>query len=448
MNILTNKLGTVQQYKVNSKFANFKYSSEDVNNNYLPVVITAPDAQSLAKMKELVGQFGVVKEDLPLINGFTAEVDPNKLQEFFKSVPDEVNITLDQKMKIPDPIVDDERTIGTKMDRSTKLLGIDKLWEKGLTGYGVGIAIVDTGVYPNHKDLRGRVVGFQDSINTNFEAYDDHGHGTHVAGIAAGNGRASDNKFMGIAPDAAIIGVKVLSKGGSGSTSQIIQGVEWVINNKEKYNIQVMNLSLGGDPESRSKEDPLVMALEKAIDAGIVPCIAAGNSGPDKETIGSPGITPNAITVGAYDDKKTPEKEDDDIARFSSRGPSIDGNLKPEIIAPGVNITAPLSPGSTLDRPSIPHIGNEYITISGTSMATPMIAGIVALLRQAAPQAAVHDIKRAIVVTAAPLVGKSALGTGAGLINPEKALEYLQNLTARSVSVFPVPNIDINKIAA
>lgn len=427
----------------NPKLEAFKFSKNDIKNNRIPVIITAPDSGTLAKMKELIGQFGSVKEELDLINGFSADVDPAKLQDIFKNVPEEVNITLDSKMKIPTPILptdpQDEANLSFDilLNKTTKLLNVDKLWEKGLTGYGIGIAIVDTGVYP-HKDLNGRILAMNDQIGNKTKPYDDHGHGTHVAGIAAGNGRASENKYMGAAPDAGIIGIKVLSENGSGDTSGIVKGIEWAIRKKEKYNIRVMNLSLGGDPETRAKDDPIVMALEKAVDAGILPVVAAGNSGPSLETIGSPGIAPNVITVGSYDDKGTPGKEDDDIARSSSRGPSIDGSLKPEIMAPGVKITAPLSPGSTLDTPNIPHVGTDYITISGTSMATPMVAGIVALLIQAKPFASVQDIKRAIVATADPMPGKDIFATGAGLINPVKALDYLTNLYTRNIAMLPV----------
>lgn len=407
----------------------FKYSPKDMNDKgRLPVIVTSNDPAALDKMKNFVSQFGLVKESLPLINGFSAEINPDKLGDFFKNVPESVNVFVDGKIQVPKPLASDK--VKPKLDTAMPLLGMEKLWDKGYTGNGVGIAIIDTGIYP-HEDIKWRIVAFNDMVSGQAEPYDDFGHGTHVAGLAAGSGRASCGKFTGSAPEADLISVKVLDGNGSGTFSDVIKGIQWATENKDRYNIRVMNLSLGGWARESYKEDPVAQAIEKAADAGIVPCIAAGNDG-DYETVGTPATAANAVTVGAYDDKGTLDKADDDVAYFSSRGPSIDGLLKPEVLSPGVDITGPNAPGSVLDDPSIPHTPDgKYITISGTSMATPIVAGLVADLVQANPNAKPYQIKEALTSTAESLAGKDAKTQGAGLINPEKALEKVLWLSGK-----------------
>lgn len=212
--------------------------------------------------------------------------------------------------------------------------------DTGYTGKGVGIAILDTGIYP-HQDLvrpKNRIVAFKDVINNRQTPYDDNGHGTFVAGVAAGNGYLSGGKYRGIAPDASLIGVKVMDENGSGDSSDIIAGMQWVVNNKDKYNIRVLSVSLGAKPGSVTKFDPLAVAVDAVWDKGIVVVVAAGNSGPRQNTITTPGISSKVITVGAVDDKRTIEYEDDKMADFSSRGPVNRRLIKPDLVAPGVNI--------------------------------------------------------------------------------------------------------------
>lgn len=268
-----------------------------------------------------------------------------------------------------------------------------------LTGRDTKIAIIDTGIYP-HQDLSERITDFVDFINNRSQPYDDNGHGTHCAGDAAGNGSASSGKYRGPAPEANVVGVKVLNKMGSGTLDTIIQGVEWCIQYNENNvtsPIDIMSMSLGTAPQDYGEEDrdPLVQIVEEAWRSGITVCVAAGNSGPDPQTIASPGLSDQVITVGALDDRDTADtRSDDDVASFSSRGPTIYGEVKPDILAPGVNIISLRSPNSYTDRlQKSNRVEGDYFIMSGTSMATPICAGIVSLMKEQNPDLTPDEIK-------------------------------------------------------
>ncbi|ALF08898.1 S8 family peptidase [Parageobacillus thermoglucosidasius] len=300
-----------------------------------------------------------------------------------------------------------------------------------LSGKGVTIAIVDTGIYP-HPDLEGRIAGFVDFVNGRTEPYDDNGHGTHCAGDAAGNGSVSSGLYRGPAYEANVVGVKVLNKVGAGRLDTIIRGIEWCIQYNETSKdekIDIISLSLGGEsqPFPEENDDPLVQAAEKAWDKGIVVCAAAGNAGPEYRTISSPGISDKIITVGALDDRDTAEtREDDEIADFSSRGPTYYGVSKPDIVVPGVNIVSLRAPKSFLDKYQKQNrIGQYYMSMSGTSMATPICAGIVALMLQYKPDATPDEIKRALKEGAGLWKDRDPNIYGAGYVDAQRAIGLL-----------------------
>jgi serine protease AprX len=241
----------------------------------------------------------------------------------------------------------------------------------GLTGKDVTVAVIDTGI-AFHPDLmypERRIVGWHDFVNERAFPYDDNGHGTHVAGIVAGNGISSQGKYKGMAPEANLVGVKVLDSEGAGNTSDVLAALEWCVANRETYNIKVVNLSLGSAAQSTSREDPLCRAVDAAWQQGLVVCVAAGNDGPNPNTINTPGISPTVITVGNLDDRNTADIGDDAISESSSRGPTIDRLIKPDLLAPGTNIVSLRA-------------GRGYRALSGTSMATPMVSGAVAQIYQ------------------------------------------------------------------
>lgn len=394
----------------------------------IPLIISAGPTGDMGKAKEAVSR-SAVKDELPIINAVTAEMDEKSLKELLANKPEGISIYIDEKQKfIDDPIFEPaprpRDDAGILTDIAVKTLGVDKIWDKGFTGKGVTIAVIDTGIYP-HKDFGDRIIGFKDFVNGRTQPYDDQGHGTHVAGDAAGDGAMSSGKYKGTAPEASLVGIKSLDKNGAGKFSDIIKGIMWATENKEKYNIKVLNMSLGGPAFSSYKDDPICQAVEKAMDKGIMPVIAAGNSGPKAFTVGSPGSDPKVLTVGAFDDKGTVAKHDDEIAKFSSRGPTkVDNLTKPDLLSPGVNITAPTSYGSVLDsHPSVAHAGPDYITISGTSMATPVMAGIVADFIQARPDMKPDELKELFTSTARLLPKLDANQQGHGIVQPELAID-------------------------
>lgn len=294
-----------------------------------------------------------------------------------------------------------------------------------LTGDGVKIAIIDTGIHP-HPDLAGRITDFADFVNYKAQPYDDNGHGTHCAGCAA----SASPKYTGPAPKAKLVGVKVLDKIGSGSLETVMEGVEWCIQYNEEHSegkIDIISLSIGSSPQNFGSEnaDPMVRIVEEAWAAGITVCVAAGNEGPESGSIASPGISSKVITVGAFDDRNTVEKNDDDIAGFSSRGPTRYNVVKPDILAPGVNIVSLRSPKSYLDKlQKNNRVERDYFVLSGTSMATPICAGVVALIKESNPELTPDDIKKLLKENTDLWQEKSANDYGSGRMNAEQSIPH------------------------
>lgn len=297
----------------------------------------------------------------------------------------------------------------------------------GLTGKGITVAVLDTGIEA-HDDLtkpENRLAGFNDLVGNETESYDDNGHGTHVAGIIAGNGYRSDGKYVGSAPEANLVGVKVLDNRGSGQVSTIMRGIDWCIQEKEQYNIRVINLSLGGPATEPYTDDPLSRMVEQAWHNGIVVCAAAGNEGPEPGTIGTPGFHPSIVTVGATYDQNTETTEDDKESEFSSRGPTVDHLNKPDVLAPGEKIVSLLAENSPLNRRiergdlSSPLDG--YVELSGTSMATPLCAGVAALLIQHNESLSPNDVKSILVSSSTHLKGSQP-----GYVNVVSALKLAE----------------------
>ncbi|MFF7284057.1 S8 family peptidase [Streptomyces griseorubiginosus] len=303
------------------------------------------------------------------------------------------------------------------LDKSVPQIGAPKAWAAGYDGKGVKIAVLDTGVDTTHPDLKTQVIESK-NFSAAADATDKFGHGTHVASIAAGTGAKSGGKYKGVAPGARILNGKVLDDTGSGDDSGILAGMEWAA----EQGADVVNLSLGGG--DTPEIDPLEAEVNKlSTEKGILFAIAAGNSGP--ESIGSPGSADAALTVGAVDDK-------DKLADFSSTGPRVgDGAIKPDVTAPGVDITAAAAKGSVIDQ----EVGEKppgYLTISGTSMATPHVAGAAAILKQEHPDWGYAELKGAL--TGSTKGGKyTPFQQGSGRIQVDKAIK--QTVIADPVSV-------------
>lgn len=312
-----------------------------------------------------------------------------------------------------------DRKVRIRLHVATPAVGASALQRKGLTGRGVTIAIVDTGAFP-HPDLTrpvNRIVAFKDFVGGRRKPYDDNGHGTHVAGDAAGNGFRSGGKYRGPAVEAKLVVVKALDKNGEARSSDIVAALEWVIRNRKRYGIRIVNLSLGLPGVSRCSDDPICKAAERAWKEGLFVVAAAGNSGPRASTIDSPGISPLLMTVGAADDRRTVRQSDDRTAVFSSRGPISAKPRKPDLLAPGVNIISLRAPGSLADRTNPGgRVGRSYFAMSGTSMAVPILAGGAAQLLQRRPRLSPTQVKRRLKRFAFPLPGK-AYERGRGELN-------------------------------
>ncbi len=283
------------------------------------------------------------------------------------------------------------------MDVTAREIGVTAAHEHGYTGNGVVVAVLDTGISP-HLDLSepNRILAWNDFVNQNGSPYDDHGHGTHVAGIIAGSGHASEGKYRGVAPEARLVGVKVLDKNGKGWVSDVIAGIEWCLQNLKVLNIRLINLSLGSPAQLNSRWDPLCRATTEAWQRGVVVCTASGNNYNVAGITLSPAINPSIITVGNID-QDTIVLEPDPMSPKAGQ----QFKIKPDLVAPGSNVTS-------LD------LDEGYITYSGSSMATPLVAGAVALILQKWPYLKPDQVKYVLAKRSRNLgLGSYLQGSGA-----------------------------------
>jgi serine protease AprX len=307
--------------------------------------------------------------------------------------PEIAFVTVDHPMKVMD-------------DTTDEVTGVSAVWNSGYSGAGVGVAVIDSGINDNHPDLwnangTSRVVYHQDftgtsSTNRSGGQYDLYGHGTHVAGIIGGNGALSGGEYEGVAPNVNLIDLRALDLNGAGTDSGVIAAIQQAIALKNTYNIRVINLSLGRGIFVGYAQDPLCQAVEAAWKSGIVVVVAAGNYGRLSVsgsngfgTITAPGNDPYVLTVGATKSNGSTSPAAETIASYSSKGPTTyDHVVKPDIMAPGNAVVSLSAPGATLEAAYPAELvtgsdgNNDYFSLSGTSMATPVVAGSVALLLQ------------------------------------------------------------------
>lgn len=479
-------------------------------------IVIAPEQNSLFKSEAAetptLDTFGVKNsEKLGLVGGYLAELSPSQLKDMrekgFKVFKDEVKTyipnesELDLNSVAEEAIAEAEQSLldGKAQDTTPKGEGhslfvprkpmteprFESRIEDLSRGQGVTIAVLDSGIAP-HPDLGERYLGQIDFVNHEPLPYDDNGHGTHVGVTAAGDGTENE-LYAGPAQKANVVSMKVLSGEGGGKTSDIIKAIQTAVEMKDELNIKVINMSLGGPASKHGELDPINLAIRAAKAAGITVVVAAGNEGPDRGTIGSPGNSLNAITVGAIDDNNTNDPSDDKPAEFSSRGPTPDGITKPDIMAPGVTIMAGRSsqsehaedakrynrmhesiqfldnmpfeqlqtaPNALFNSVGISDATAEkiklaepisdivfekllkatsrmpvsedgyYVGMSGTSMATPVVSGVVAQIYSANPDLTPDQVYDIVTNTADKLpdgrLGKNTQGHG--VINPENAL--------------------------
>jgi serine protease AprX len=353
-------------------------------------------------------------------------------------------------------IVHDRKT-GGDMNRSAIVSGARAVQNfLGYDGAGVGVAVIDSGITAWHDDLgyQGhdsrvkvvagqRTVKFVDFVNGHAAPYDDNGHGSHVAGIILGNGKDTYGARAGIAPAAHLVSLKVLDDHGGGYISNVIAALEWAVLNKTTYNIRVINLSVGAAVTESYTTDPLCLAAKRAVDAGLVVVTAAGNLGkkgngkPQYGGITAPGNAPWVLTVGAYSHEGTLSRTDDKIGKYSSRGPTAhDFAAKPDVVAMGTGVVSLSVANSLLYQTKGPYLlkgsvnlggYKPYLSLTGTSMAAPMVAGTVALMLEANPKLTPNLVK-AIVQYTAQSYNYDALTQGAGFLNTKGAVDLAKFL--------------------
>jgi serine protease AprX len=428
------------------------------NGHSRVIVRMNPGWDASSDMKKLGGKLGRV---LRSIDGRVAEL-PNGQLKRLADHPGVLSIHYD-------------RPTGGEMNRAAVTVGARWVqWLMGYDGAGIGVAVIDSGITSWHDDLTysgsspqvkrangQRVAAFVDFVNGRTSTYDDHGHGTHVAGIIAGNGRLSWGARAGIAPAAHLVSLKVLDYQARGVISDVIAALEFAIANRAAYNIRIINLSVGAAVTESYRTDPITLAAKRAVDAGIVVVTAAGNLGRNAAgqtqygAITAPGNAPWVLTVGAYSHEGTLWRFDDKVAGYSSRGPTAhDFGAKPDLLAPGTGIVSLSDPTSTLYATksdqllsgSVLTSYKPYLSLSGTSMAAPVVTGAVALMLQANPSLTPNLVK-AILQYTSQAYDYDALTQGAGFLNVEGAVQLARFYgTATSGSTLYAPSTWSKKI--
>jgi serine protease AprX len=416
-----------------------------------PVEVIVRELTPLTDTAETLVQTigGAVLENLEIIGGFTATV-PASMVDTLATDPSVSAVTPNAALRLSAAGWEDASALNTSVaegDSSslkqlatvsypgslyevTGYVNARDAWSAGYTGNGVDVALIDSGVLPvNGLTAPGKVVNGPDlsfeSQNPDFQYLDTSGHGTHLAGIIAGRddevsgpyANASSDFFVGIAPDARIVSIKVADKDGATDVSQVIAAIDWVIQNKNAngMNIRVINLAFGTDSTQSYILDPLAYAAEQAWHAGIVVVVAAGNDG-NNNALRNPAIDPYVIAVGAVDHAGTDSSTDDFIADFSNCGTTA---RHVDVVAPGRSITSLRAPGSTadLDHPEAV-VADRLFLGSGTSQASAVVSGVVALVLDAQPGLSPDDVKAMLMGNAATLGGSTSPECeGGGSIN-------------------------------
>jgi serine protease AprX len=383
------------------------------SNSPVDVIVQYKTTPSKNELKQL-GPYGQIKKQFVHVNAVSVTLTSAQIQ----TVSQDSNVAY---------ISPNRPNKGTQ--DITTVVSANAAWGLGYNGTGVGVAVIDSGIYA-HDDLTttngasSRIV-YSQSFVSGLDASDQYGHGTHVAGIVGSNGKDSTgagftHTFRGIAPNVNLINLRVLDANGAGTDSDVIDAIDTAISLKNTYNIRVINLSLGRPVFESYTLDPLCQAVEAAWKAGIVVVTAAGNSGRDNSqdehgygTILSPGNDPYVITVGAMNTMGTLTRADDQVASYSSKGPTaIDHIVKPDLVAPGNGVVSLRAPNTTLANSPASQVPNSYyqtggvgssstyMRLSGTSMATPVVSGAAALLLQQNPSLTPDQVKARLMKTA------------------------------------------------
>jgi hypothetical protein len=395
-----------------------------------------------APERTVVALGGTVEEPLGIIDGFSATVPADRVGAL-RAAPGVRSVTEDAAIELLDAETEAVNSLPSSMySINHEVIGASGMWDKGFTGKGVDVALIDSGVVPvdglrgSSKVFYGPDLSFEAQlcdetgcVDSPVHDLDTYGHGTHMAGIIAGRDDATPSpvssedtsNFKGVAPDARIVSIKVADAFGMTDVSQVIAAIDWVVQNRNKggLNIRVLNLSFGTDGVQDYQLDPLTYAAEVAWHSGIVVVVAAGNGGYGTDKLNNPAYDPYVIAVGGVDGKGTHGIGDDVIPTWSSTG---DAGRSPDLVAPGASIASLRNPGSYLDD-SYPNArnGERFFRGSGTSQAAAVVSGAAALLVQQRPGITPDQVKALLVGTAKELPKADAIAQGNGLVDLKKA---------------------------
>jgi serine protease AprX len=401
----------------------------------VPVIVTTVKSADAADEEEARGAGAAVHRRFTHLDGYAAWISAGSMRRLARG-RNVRNISYD----LPVRPTNDLNFVAVGADLAAAGFGADGY---GLDGRGVTVAVVDSGI-ASHPDVAGRLLAEVEIVGHEKGFADPYGHGTHVAGIIAGDGSASADggafrRFGGIAPAAGLVSVRVLDGDGNGRVSDVMAGIDWVVANKDLYGIRVMNLSLGHPADQPYRDDPLCQAVERAWEAGIVVVTAAGNDGAEGYgTIHSPADDARVITVGASNNYQTGGRSDDIMTTYTSRGPSLpDHVVKPDLVAPGNRTISLRAEGSTLDAahpelrvkqetyrddPAAAGLDSPYFQMSGSSMAAGVVSGMAILMIQADPSLTPDTVKARLMKSAEKRAGYDIFSEGAGFADLASAL--------------------------
>ena len=356
---------------------------------------------------------GRVLRDLPVVDGVAAAVPADELGVLSRG-RGITSVTPDAAVQLTDASYDGG-AVGSSYPQSS---GANEAWDRGAAGAGVTVAVLDTGVTPV-PDLAGRVVAGPDFSGERNSTHDSYGHGTVMAGIVAGDGASSRDRangaYVGMAPQARVLSVKVAGRNGATDVSTVLAALQWIASSASTYGIRVVNLSWGTSSQQSAFVDPLDYAVERVWQRGLVVVVAGGNSGSGPGTVTKPGDDPLVITAGAYDDGQDTNRDNDRVTDWSSRGPTVDGVRKPDLVAPGRTLVSTVDPHSlvALKHPDA-LVAPGYIVGSGTSQAAAVTSGAAALLLSARPELTPDQVKGVLRSSAArlDLIGRNTQGRG------------------------------------
>lgn len=422
----------------------------------IAVIVQAGSADAAATAVRAV--HGTVTRHLSIVNGVAARVPSDSLDDLAARRGVRA-VTPDTPVRVQSTTSGNEQTVNPV---ATREVNADRLWAEGITGKGVRVALVDTGITPGLADLAGRVVPIRRADVTGStldlaldprarvdcvdfsgdgDCLDRYGHGTFMAGLIAGNGALSQGRYKGVAPEAELVSIKIAGRDGSADVSKVLAAIQWVVSFREEYGIGVLNLSLGTDSTVHYTVDPLNLAVQRAWVSGVAVVVSAGNRGassPGKPTISKPADDPFVITVGAVDDRETPAIDDDRLPAFSSTGPTAHDLAKPDLVAPGGRVVSLRSPGSFIEEKAPGGgINATYRRGSGTSMSAAVTSGVAALVLSSVDWSP-NRLKHVLVQTTRKVAARDPMAVGTGLVDAFAAVHKAPEGVANGGATSPV----------